>query len=314
MESPNQTSVSEFIFLAFSKKSTKYPIFFITIFLLLFSVIICGNLLMILVIKCDARLHTPMYFFVFSLSCLDICYITTIVPQALHNLMSIKSSIFYLNCAFQMFFSNTFGAVQIMIITVMAYDRYIAISNPLRYKTIMSWAACSVFLGIAWIIGIIIGFLVVFSVFTLPFCCRVEIEHFYCDVGQIMALSSADEFRLFIAGAVTFLTGIFFFSIPFILLVISYAYIISAVLKIRTSQGRRKAFSTCSSHLTVVVVEYACLGFIYFRPREAYTLDKDNVFVLIFTFTTPILNPVIYTLRNKAIKKGFFKLTSTKLC
>ncbi|XP_063775323.1 olfactory receptor 10R2-like [Pseudophryne corroboree] len=195
----------------------------------------------------------------------------------------------------------------------MAYDRYVAIANPLRYKIVMRWNTCTMLLGITWITSFIIGFILVYSVFRLPFCGRHEIDHFYCDVGQVLLLTCPNTTSHRLSELITFFTGFGLFTIPFLLLVTSYVYIISAILKIRTNEGRRKAFSTCSSHLTVVVVEYACLGFIYFRPTESYSMDKDKVFVMTFTFVTPILNPVIYTVRNKAVKKGFMKLTSKKL-
>nr|DBA25917.1 TPA: hypothetical protein GDO54_010244 [Pyxicephalus adspersus] len=313
MESFNQTSVTEFIFMAFTK-STRYPALLTAIFLLIYGIIICGNILMILVIKVDSRLHTPMYFFVFNISYLDICYTTTIVPQTVRNLLSSKPSISPSNCAIQMFFVVMLGAVQIVIITIMAYDRYVAICNPLHYKTMMSWPTCIMFICLAYIISFMLSFVMVMSVFSLPYSGKAEIQHFYCDVGQILVLSTAEEQRHFVVELITFCLGLGLFTIPFLLMVISYMFIISAVLKIRTNEGHHKAFSTCSSHITVVVVEYCCLGFMYFRPKTAYGVDKDKVFVLIFTYATPILNPVIYTLRNKAVKQGFWKLTSTKLC
>lgn len=313
MESPNQTSVTEFIFMAFTK-STRYPVLLCVIFLILYFIIICINILTILIIKVDPHLHTPMYFFVFNISYLDICYTTTIVPQTVKNLLSSKPSISFYNCFTQMFFVVMFGALQIVIITTMAYDRYVAICNPLRYKTIMSWPTCIMFIGLAYIISLMVAFVIVISVFSLPYSGNPEIQHFYCDVGQILVLSTAKEQSHFAVELITFCLGLGLFTIPFILLIISYTFIVSAVVKIQTNEGRRKAFSTCSSHITVVIVEYCCLGFMYFRPKEAYGVDKEKVFVLIFSYTTPMLNPVIYTLRNKAVKKGFWKLTSTKMC
>ncbi|XP_068089389.1 olfactory receptor 10Q1-like [Hyperolius riggenbachi] len=264
-----------------------------------------------LVIKTDSRLHTPMYFFVFNIAYLDICYTTTLVPQTVRNLLSSKSFIFVANCAIQMFFSILFGAVQIILIAIMAYDRYVAISNPLRYKMVMNWNICGIFLASAYAFSVALGIILIYSIFSLPFCGN-KIEHFCCDMGQVLYLACLDAPMHYTAEAASFLIGIAFFTIPFILMLISYMYIINAVLKIRTNEGRRKAFSTCSSHLTLVIVEYGCLGFIYYRPKEAYALDKNKAFVMAFTFMTPILNPVIYTLRNDAIKKGFIKLTSKK--
>ncbi|KAG9464340.1 hypothetical protein GDO78_020101, partial [Eleutherodactylus coqui] len=307
MESFNQTiKVTEFIFLAFTK-SSRFPVLFAIIFLLLYLLIICVNIFMILVIQCDSRLHTPMYFFVFNLSCLDIVYTTTIIPQTLCNLLASRASILFLNCAAQTFWVVSFGAVQIFIVTSMAYDRYVAISNPLRYKTIMSWAACTMLLVIVWVLAFTVAIVVVYCVFTIPFCRTPKIDHFYCDVGQILLLTCTNVPGHRLAEVTTYLLGLGLCTIPFLLLITSYMYIISAILKIRTTEGRRKAFSTCSSHLTVVVVEYGCLGFIYFRPNTDYDMDKDRVFVMTFVYLSPILNPVIYSIRNKAVKEGFKK-------
>ncbi|KAG8580545.1 hypothetical protein GDO81_007334 [Engystomops pustulosus] len=311
MEDLNETEVTEFIFVAFGK-STQHPVLLSVIFLFLYLIIICGNILMILTITYDSRLHTPMYFFVFALACRDICYLTSIVPQTLCNLLGSTSSILYNNCATQMFFFSMIGEVQLSIVTIMAYDRYAAISQPLHYSTVMNLETCLKFLGVAFLIACFLSFLLVYFIFRLPFCQIPMIDHFYCDMGQVMLLTCHKHKSYFTTEATVFLLGIGIFNIPLILLVTSYIYIINAVLKIRTTEGRRKAFSTCSSHLAVVVVEYGCLGFMYFRPAEAYYLDKNKVFVMTFTYITPILNPVVYTVRNKAVLEGFKKL-STKI-
>ncbi|KAG8580541.1 hypothetical protein GDO81_007330 [Engystomops pustulosus] len=307
MERPNYTSVTEFIFLSFAK-CTRFPVLIALVLFLLYLLIVCVNILMILVIKFDTRLHTPMYFFVFILACLDICYTTTIIPQVLYNLLGSRPSIIFANCATQMFCSVIFGAMQILIITAMAYDRYVAISNPLRYKTVMNWAACTMLLFTAFILGFCIGVIVVYAVFKLPFCRAPEITHFYCAVGEVLLLTCIDVPGHRAAEVTTYLIGLGLFTIPFLFMMTSYMYIINAILKIRTTEGRQKAFSTCSSHITVVVVEYGCLGFIYFRPSTEDSLDKEKIFVMIFTYLSPILNPVIYSIRNNAVKEGFKKL------
>ncbi|KAG9494420.1 hypothetical protein GDO78_001987, partial [Eleutherodactylus coqui] len=307
----NETQVTEFIFLAFAK-SSRYPSLLFTIILFLYLFIICGNTIMLLTIRYDSRLHVPMYFFVAVLSCMDICYLTCIVPQTLCNLLSKTASISFGRCVTQMFLFNVFGLVQITIVTIMAYDRYVAIGHPLHYKTMMDQETCIKFLALSLIAGCITATIIGYFIFRLPFCRTPEIDHFYCDMGQIMLLTCHHHRQYKVTEATTFLLGIGIFTIPLIILVVNYVYIINAVLKIRTNEGRRKAFSTCSSHLTVVIVEYGCLGFMYFRPAETYYMDKDRVFVMTFTFLTPILNPVVYTVRNKAVKEGFKKLISKK--
>ncbi|KAG8580542.1 hypothetical protein GDO81_007331 [Engystomops pustulosus] len=307
MEDFNKTEVTEFIFLAFGNSSA-HPILLFMILLFLYLFIVSGNMLMILVIRYDSRLHTPMYFFVFILSCSDICSLTVTIPQTLCNLLGSSSSILYNNCATQMFFFIVFGAVQLVIVSIMAYDRYVAIGNPLRYKIVMCWETCLKLLGLALIFGCALSFVVVYILFRLPFCRTPEIAHFYCDTGQIMLLTCHN----WLAEITTFLLGIGVITIPILILITSYIYIIGAVLKIRTTKGKRKALSTCSSHITIVVVEYGCLGFMYFRPTEAYYLDKDKVFVMTFTFLAPILNPVVYTVRNKAVHDGLKRLISTR--
>ncbi|KAG8580543.1 hypothetical protein GDO81_007332, partial [Engystomops pustulosus] len=311
MEDLNETDVTEFTLLAFSN-SSRHPVVLFLILFFLYLFIVCGNMLMILVIRYDSRLHTPMYFFVFILSCSDICYLTTIVPQTLCNLLSRTSSILYKNCATQMFFFTVFGGAQLVIVSVMAYDRYVAVGNPLRYKIIMGRDTCLKFLCLALIFSCAVSTVLVYFIFRLPFCHTPTIEHFYCDMGHILVLTCHKHKLYWTSEATTFLVGIFVISIPILILVTNYIYIIGAVLKIRTTEGRQKAFSACSSHITVVMVEYGCLGFMYFRPAETYYLDKDKIFVMTFTYLTPILNPVVYTVRNKAVHDGFKKLLSSR--
>ncbi|XP_063297740.1 olfactory receptor 10V1-like [Pelobates fuscus] len=254
-----------------------------------------------------------MYFFISFLSVLDICYTSTVVPQTLVNLMNTRHSISFPRCIAQMFCIVAFGAAQIILITVMAYDRYVAINNPLRYKAVMSWAICKMFLAITLIVSCAMALLMVLSVFTLPFCDELEIDHFFCEVGQVLRLTCPSTQVHELVEIVIFAIVLGFFSTNFLLVITSYVYIISAILKISTSVGRHKAFSTCSSHINVVTIEYACLGFLYLRPKTAYSIDKDRVFVVIFTFGTPILNPLIYSVRNAAVKTGFKKLIESKI-
>ncbi|KAM8953197.1 olfactory receptor 10V1-like [Pelodytes ibericus] len=305
----NQTLVTQFIFKGFSGSTTFQRLVF-TGFLFIYMVILLVNGLLIVVIKVDQALHTPMYFLIFNLCCLDIFYTSTVVPQTLKNLLSSIKSISFFQCAAQMFFIVTFGGTTIFIITAMAYDRYVAISNPLRYTTVINWNVCKLLIAIIWILSSMIAVTMVFSIFLLPFCEPLVIDHFYCDVAQVFHLTCATVEIHDMVQFLYFFLGVCLFTIPFLLVAVSYIYIISAILKIRTNEGRRKAFYTCSSHLTIVVVEYACLGFINFRTDVASSANKTRVFTVIVLFATPLLNPLIYSVRNKAVKNGFIKCSS----
>ncbi|KAG8580544.1 hypothetical protein GDO81_007333 [Engystomops pustulosus] len=296
MEDLNETEVTEFIFVAFGK-STQHPVLLSVIFLFLYLLIISGNILMIITITYDSRLHTPMYYFVFALSCTDICFLTSIVPQAVCNLLSSTSSILYNNCATQMFFLSMTGEVQLSIVTIMAYDRYAAISQPLHYTTVMSLQTCFKFLGLGFAIACFFSFILVYAVFRLPFCHFPTIDHFYCDVGQTFVLTCHKHKSYPASEFMVCLVAFCVLNISFCLLIISYSYIINAVLKI---------------HTTEVVVEYGCLWFMYFRPPESYYLDKNKKFVMAFTYITPMVNPMVYSVRNKAVLEGFKKLLAKK--
>lgn len=307
MEKRNQTFFGEFIFLAFSS-SSRYPGLLFFFFSVLYFVILTMNIILMLVIKTDSRLHTPMYMFLFNLSCLDICYTTTVIPQTLCNLLSSKPSISFYNCATQTFFIVLFGGTQIILVTSMAYDRCVAITKPLRYNRIMTKGTCIILVFTPWIFSCLMASVMVFSVFHLPFCDPYEINHFFCDAGEVLAISCPSPLIHEIVELILFSIVLILFAFNFMFVLITYIFIISAIMKIKTKQGKRKAFSNCSSHINVVVVEYACLGFLYLKPKTAYSIDKDKIFVIIFTFGTPILNPLIYSVRNKAVNIGFKKL------
>ncbi|KAG8445453.1 hypothetical protein GDO86_010292 [Hymenochirus boettgeri] len=307
MDTYNKTSVSEFIFMAFLS-TTRYPALLFTLFLLMYLGTLILNILMMLVIIVDSHLHTPMYFFLFNMNILDICSTSNIVPQTLDSLLNSKHSIHFVSCAIQMFWFVSLGGAQLMLYTVMAYDRYAAITHPLRYRTIMSWRVCRTLIFITWLTSSVSAILIVFSVFCLPFCDSREIDHFFCDVGQVLLLTCPSEQIQEMVEISTFLYGLFILTIPLTLIVVSYIYIVSAVLKIKTTEGRKMAFSTCSSHITIVSVEYASLAFILLRPKTAFSYDKDRLFVAAFLLSAPMINPLTYSIRNKAVKRGFKKL------
>ncbi|OCT78838.1 hypothetical protein XELAEV_18029928mg [Xenopus laevis] len=291
MESGNQTSVNEFIFGAFLS-STRSPALLFTLFLFIYLLILVGNGLMMLLIKSDPRLHIPMYFLIFNLSFLDTCYTSSVVPQTLANLLNPKHSITYSKCAAQKFCVCIFGIAQIVLITVMAYDRYVAICNPLCYRRVMRWTICIMMVATVWFLSCMLAFVLVSSVFSLPFCTSFEIDHFLCDIGQVLHLTCPSVTIHMIVEILTFGIGLVVVATNFLLVLTSYMYIIGAILKINTNMGRLKAFSTCSSHISVAAVEYAFLGFLYLRPKSAYTLDKDRILVVIFFIRDTYIKPL----------------------
>ncbi|XP_048338219.1 olfactory receptor 10Q1-like [Sphaerodactylus townsendi] len=297
----NQSIASEFIFKAFSTIPEIQHLLF-TFFLLLYLSIIFGNVAIIWVVSTNQSLHTPMYFFLGNLSFLEICYTTVVVPQLLTSVLDVHRTIPIINCALQMFFFTTFGGTDCFMLAVMAYDRYVAICHPLHYTLIMTWKTCARLVAGCLVLSLVLCLELTLMVFTLPFCgYQPQINHFLCDVPPVLRLACADTH---LHQTVLYTVGIMVLAIPFLLICISYIYIVAAILKIRTTSGRYQAFSTCSSHLTVVLLQYGCCSLVYLRPRSSSSEDDDRKHALIYTFVTPLLNPLIYSLRNKDIKQA----------
>ncbi|XP_029473173.1 olfactory receptor 10K1-like [Rhinatrema bivittatum] len=308
----NQTSVTEFVFLTFAN-IPEYHVLLFVVFLLVYLILLAENISLMIVIKVDACLHTPMYFFLFNLTLLETCYTLVIIPQMLVHLLSKKKTISFAGCATQMFFFVGLGNAEIFLVLAMAYDRLVAVCNPLRYNTIMSKKRCITLMCAVLVAGLLLSVEETVLVFHLPFCGSNEINHFFCDVGQVVILTSACIDFFFLYEIVFLVSALLLFTIPFVLVLISYMYIISAILKIKSADGRHKAFSSCSSHLTLVILQYSCLSFMYLRPKSTFYLDKDRLFVVIYTMGTPILIPIIYSLRNKIVKDAFKKIIAKKL-
>ncbi|XP_070592237.1 olfactory receptor 10Q1-like [Erythrolamprus reginae] len=301
----NQSMAHEFIFQALSTVPEIQHLLF-TFFLLLYLTILFGNSSVLLVICTDRSLHTPMYFFLASLSCLEVCYTTVVVPQMLASTIDLHRTIPLVNCAIQMFFFTTLGGTDCFMLTVMAYDRYVAICHPLRYTLIMTWQVCVWLVIGSLIFSIVLCLHVTVLIFSLPFCgYQPKINHFLCDLPPVLKVACADTHLQQIAlhGV-----GIIYLTIPFILICISYVYIVAAILRIKTTSGRHQAFSTCSSHLTVVVLQYGVCSLVYLRPKSSTSEDDDRKLALVYTFVTPLLNPLIYTLRNRDIKQALKKV------
>ncbi|XP_072283873.1 olfactory receptor 5V1-like [Pyxicephalus adspersus] len=298
MERYNQTSVSSFILLGLSNIPYLQVIYFL-IFLIIYSITLSGNVLLIVVVRLDSQLHTPMYFFLTNLSFIDICFSSTIVPKILVNTLSQDKSISFLGCASQMYFSLALGATECIILAVMAYDRYVAICNPLRYHIIMHKWLCMFLAAFSWTVSFMNSVIHAVFTFQLPYCKSNQVNHFFCEMPPLFRLSCRDtlfnEVAVYISGGIIAL-----FS--FLLTLISYFQITSTILKIRSNKGRYKVFSTCGSHLAVVSLYYGTIAFMYLRPQSSYSPDRDRAISMLYTVVTPMLNPIIYSIRNKDVK------------
>uniref|UniRef100_A0A8C5F1D1 Olfactory receptor n=1 Tax=Gopherus evgoodei TaxID=1825980 RepID=A0A8C5F1D1_9SAUR len=306
----NQTAVSEFVLLGLSHLLVlQHPLF--VLFLLLYVTSLLGNGAIIAVMLAEPRLHTPMYFFLGNLSCLDIFYCTVTVPKMLVEIQTIS----FAGCGTQMYFFILFGITECCLLSVMAYDRYVAICHPLKYTLVMSQRVCSQMAAGSWTIGTLVAFCQTASIFTLPFCGSNTISHFFCDILPVLRLATTDTRKN--EAAVAIVTVVFIF-IPFLLILLSYILILSAILRMPSAAGQRKAFSTCSSHLIVVSLFYGTVTFIYVRPKSVYSLGSDRLLSLLYTVVTPMFNPIVYCLRNKevrrALKKSIVRQTSFLIC
>ncbi|NXF75777.1 O10C1 protein, partial [Sclerurus mexicanus] len=300
----NQTSVIMFVFVGFSHQKDMKVIFFF-LFLSVYIITVLGNLIILLVISMDPVLHTPMYFFLRNLSFLEICYTSVTLPRMLVNLLSGDMSISFAGCAAQMYFFVFFGATECYLLVAMAYDRYRAICSPLHYMDIMNKKVCMQLAASSWICGSLVALGHTISVFSLPFCGSNTINHFFCEIQPVLMLVCGDTYWNEIH---IILGGVFVILMPFVLILVSYGLIISSILKIKSAKGRYKAFSTCFSHITVVTLFYGTGVYTYIRPKSSYSLDVDKVLALFYSVVTPILNPIIYSLRNREVKGALFKM------
>uniref|UniRef100_A0A8C3S9J7 Olfactory receptor n=1 Tax=Chelydra serpentina TaxID=8475 RepID=A0A8C3S9J7_CHESE len=307
----NLTAVTEFIFLGFSDLQHLQPLLFILI-LLIYLLTLIGNGLIIAITVADLALNTPMYFFLRNLSILEICYTstTTTVPQMLVHLLSGRSSISYARCAAQLYFFLFFVGAECILLASMAYDRYVAICKPLRYTLLMNRKFCVLLVSVSWLSGALNAALHTFLTIRLPFCEAKEVNYFYCDIPPLLALSCGN-----ISFNVTMIlvSSIFLGWSPTLCIGLSYGYIVSRILKIHSPEGRSKAFSTCVSHLTAVLLYYGSSIFTYVRPLSSYSLDNDRLISLLYNIVTPMLNPLIYTLRNKDVKRTMKKVLVRKM-
>ncbi|XP_061468711.1 olfactory receptor 5AP2-like [Rhineura floridana] len=308
MPEGNDSTVTEFILRGLTDRPELQGVLFV-IFLILYLITVVGNLGMITLIRIDPRLHTPMYFFLSHLAFLDFSYSSAITPKTLMNLLVENKAISYSGCAAQMYSFIAFGTTECFLLAVMAYDRYVAICKPLLYSVIMSRQLCLQLLVGSYICGFVISMIHTGCAFRLSFCRSNVINHFFCDVIPLLNISCSDtranEIILF---AFCIFNGVFIT----LEICISYLYIVSAILKIHSSKGRRKAFSTCTSHLAVVVMFFGTAVFMYMRPSSDSSPDEDRIVSVFYTVVNPMLNPLIYSLRNKEVKDALKRVLNRK--
>ncbi|XP_032631453.2 olfactory receptor 11A1-like [Chelonoidis abingdonii] len=300
----NQTSITEFILLGFSNLLELQILLFIP-FLVIYIVTMAGNILITALIVADQHLHSPMYFFLGNLSCLETCYTSTILPRILASLLTGDRTISVIGCILQYYFFGCLAASECYLLAVMSYDRYLAICKPLHYTVLMNGKICLQLAAVSWMSGFMATTIVAGLMSQLQFCGPNEINHFLCDFTPVIKLSCSDTGLIIL---VTFILCSIFTLPPFLLTLTSYICIISTILRIPSTTGRRKAFSTCSSHLIMVTMYYGTLFIVYMLPDTDTHQDLNKVFSLFYTVLTPLANPLIYSLRNRDVKETLGKV------
>ncbi|XP_047609082.1 olfactory receptor 2D2 [Phacochoerus africanus] len=304
MRRTNQTQVTEFLLLGLSDDQRTQQLLFL-LFLAVYLLTVLGNVLLMSLVLADSRLHTPMYFFLCNLSLADLCFSTNIVPQALVHLLSRKKVISFTRCAAQLLFFLLFGGTQCALLAEMSYDRYVAICHPLHYPSIMTWRRCVQLAAGSWASGILVS--VVDAAFTLrlPYRGSRNVAHFSCEAPALVVLASTDtrapEMAIFLMGVVILL-------IPVALILVSYGRIIATVVRMQSASGRLKAFSTCGSHLVVVILFYGSAIATYMTPKSSK--EQKKLVSVFYAIVTPVLNPLIYSLRNKDVKGALRKVAT----
>ncbi|KAM6224135.1 olfactory receptor 2L5-like [Rhynchocyon petersi] len=294
----NYTKISTDFMLLGLLPTSKIGLFLFIIIILIFLMALIGNLSMIFLILWDTHLHTPMYFLLSQLSLVDLNYISTIVPKMAYGFLFGNRSISFIGCGVQSFFFLTLAGAETLLLTSMAYDRYVAICYPLHYPIRMSKSMCVLMIAISWIMGSINSCAHTVYAFHIPYCQSRAINHFFCDVPAMLTLACMDTW---VYEYTVFVSTTLFLVFPFIGIICSYGRVFLAVYRMPSSEGRKKAYSTCSTHLTVVTFFYAPFAYTYLRPRSYRSPTEDKVLAVFYTIITPMLNPVIYSLRNKEV-------------
>ncbi|XP_047723027.1 olfactory receptor 2V2 [Prionailurus viverrinus] len=299
----NQSSTDDFILLGiFSHSPTDLVLF--SVVMVVFTVALCGNVLLLFLIYGDPQLHTPMYFFLSQLSLMDLILVCTNVPKMVVNFLTGRKSISFVGCGIQIGLFVCLVGSEGFLLGFMAYDRYVAISHPLQYPILMSQRVCLQIVGSSWAFGIIDGVIQMVVVMTFPYCGLREVNHFFCEMLSLLKLACIDTS---IFENVIYACCVFMLFLPFSITVASYAFILRAVLLMRSAQAGKKALATCSSHLTAVSLFYGAAMFIYLRPRRYRVPSHDKVVSIFYTVLTPMLNPLIYSLRNRDVMRALRK-------
>ncbi|XP_027777649.2 olfactory receptor 13G1 [Marmota flaviventris] len=300
----NHTVVTQFIMLGLTQNPELQGVLF-CVLLLIYMVAFLGNVLIVVAIICNAALHMPMYILLLGLAIVDIVCTTSIIPEVLWTMLSAESTISYSGCMSQLFFFTWSLGAEMVLFTTMAYDRYVAICFPLHYSTIMNPCTCVALLSLVMAIAVTNSWVHTGLILRLTFCGPNTIDHFFCEIPPLLALSCSpvriNEVMVYVAD-ITLAVG------DFTLTCISYGFIIRAILRIRSAEGKKKAFSTCSSHLIVVSLYYCPVIYTYIRPTSSYTFEKDKVVAALYTLVTPTLNPIVYSFRNKEMQAGVRKV------
>ncbi|KAM9095515.1 olfactory receptor 10H1-like [Sarcophilus harrisii] len=306
----NHTTVTEFILIGFSPFPQLQLPFFV-LFLLMYLFTLLGNLLVMLAVWHEQSLHKPMYFFLCTLSISEIAYTMSINPRMFADLVSTQHTISFWSCASQMLFTFAFGLTHCFLLTIMGYDRYVAICHPLRYNVLMSSQVCVWLVASSWLSGIVMGLVITLPIFNLTFCGPNEIHYFFCHVPPMVKLACGD------ASAVAIGIGLLFITVLlgcFLLILLSYIFIVATILKIPSAEGQRKAFSTCASHIIVVIIHYAFSSVVHFKSKALEALEGDTLMGISYSVLTPFLNPIIFSLRNKELKDALKKVFLRNLC
>ncbi|XP_069318344.1 olfactory receptor 2A25 [Eulemur rufifrons] len=300
----NQTSITEFLLLGFPL-GPRIQMLLFGLFSLFYVLTLLGNGVILGFISLDSRLHSPMYFFLSHLAIVDMAYACSTVPQMLVNLLDPAKPISFTGCLTQTFLFLSLAHTECLLLVVMSYDRYVAICHPLRYSAIMTWRVCIILVVTSWILGVLLALVHLVLLLPLPFCGPQKVNHFFCEIIAVLKLACADTHInevMVLAGAVSVLVG------PFSSIVISYIHILCAILKIQSGQGRQKAFSTCSSHLCVVGLFYGTAIIMYVGPRYGNPEEQKKYLLLFHSLFNPMLNPLIYSLRNKEVKGALMRM------
>ncbi|XP_036994015.2 olfactory receptor 2A2 [Artibeus jamaicensis] len=304
----NWSWAKEFVLLGF-QLSAEAEVLLFWVFFLFYTFSLLANGMIFALICLDQRLHTPMYFFLSHLAIMDMSYASNTVPKMLANLVTQNRAISFVPCIMQTFVYIGLGHTECLILVAMSYDRYVAICHPLHYTVIMSWTVCTVLATISWASGFFLAVIHVLLLLRLPFCGPWEVNHFFCEILSVLKLACADTW---LNKVVIFTATILVILGPFCLVLVSYTHILWAILKIQSGEGRRKAFSTCSSHLCVVGLFFGCAMVVYMVPDSSQQGEKTKILSLFYSLFNPMLNPLIYSLRNAQVKDALCRVLQVR--